>query len=50
VGRVCKSDLPELATQISIAHLNPPQRRLELLQDFQNDVINAEHVAFFLAR
>jgi hypothetical protein len=41
---------PELASQISIAHLNPPQRRLQLLQDSQNDVIDSEHVAFLLAR
>jgi hypothetical protein len=41
---------PELAGQIAIAKLNPPQRWLELFQDFQDDVINAEHVAFLLTR
>jgi len=41
---------PELASQVAIAAFNPPQGWLQLLQDLQNDVINAEHVAFLRTR
>jgi len=41
---------PELPSKVPIAELNPLHAWLKLLQNLQNDVINAEHVAFLQTR